>query len=515
MAYKSLLDYGDIFGDDFEEVVKVFEAGLTPELESLLVQTMDNMMFGVRDFTNNLDKNIKTMSDSGMSMEFIEDSLEADMQTGGRIFGKLRNDIKSSTVGAVNQGSRLGQYATYMANPGLMKGGKPREAKYMWVTVAGHKVCPDCVALMGAVKTFDEWAKEGLPGAGHTVCRQSCYCILDPIGNMDKSVDAPVEPEVKTKADIKNVNKKATDSMKLNKYQEKAYRKGSAMKSKEADKILAAKNTTAPDAKKQVANHRAKLQASKIDTKQTHFTRTGQTTTSWDEKLDVGHWSRDRAILHARISRNIVQNSQVAKGAPDFLMTGGFPGAGKSTMMNKAFPGHEGKYVHVDSDKIKGLLAAFDDVDLSWNAANYHREADDIIASIFQQSFNQNRHILFDGTMKSGDKMINFLDWATVKGGYKPIMGFVDVKMETAIERAIGRSLNGGRFVEPAYMLTHLNDAGMSKNIITYESIKSKYGSAVEYVRFDNNVWGRDPILIEASPYFEHLLQSTEGRFIR
>ena len=94
------------------------------------------------------------------------------------------------------------------------------------------------------------------------------------------------------------------------------------------------------------------------------------------------------------------------------------------------------------------------------------------------------------------------LDWYIHKGGYKPHALFVDVTVQTAIERAIGRSLQNGRFVEPAYILSHLG-----KNLETYKELKKRYGDILEYIMFDNNTFGvgLDPKLIEASGYFDFL----------
>ena len=146
---------------------------------------------------------------------------------------------------------------------------------------------------------------------------------------------------------------------------------------------------------------------------------------------------------------------------PDVLMTGGYPGSGKSTTLDKVFDGWRDKYVHIDSDHVKGLLAAFDDTTITWNAGLYHEEADDILALVFQKAFQQNRHVLYDGTMKTTQKMLTFVDDFCVKGPYRPTMAVIDLPMEKAIERAIGRALGDsgldGRFVDPTYMLSHLS----------------------------------------------------------
>ena len=504
----NLLKYADIFGDDFGEMIKMYQGAMGPELQALLMETMDNMIFDVEDFAVQVKKTVATMKSSGMADDAIEEVLENDMKTGGRVFGKLRNDVKSATVRGVNQSSRLAQYMTYFANP-MLGGGKGQvvttpknELKFMWINVAGHKVCPDCMARFGDVKTYDEWAGEGLPGAGATVCGSYCYCILDPIGQIDKTLPAPIKTTV-TKRVGADVEKIALKNMgELTPEQLKIYKAAMKMDSENAIGLLMKKGMTRAEAMQEIAEARVKLQSVKIDSKTLNFQVTGQVKhpTKPGVMVDAGYYSRDRAILHARIQRSIVQQGQVASGQADFLMTGGVPGAGKSTALEKAFPGYKNKFAHVDSDEIKKFLAAYDDDIISWNAGLYHEEADDIISGIFQQTFNQNRHVLFDGTMKTAEKMTDMLDWYIKKGGYKPHVLFVDVSVQTAIERAVGRSLQNGRFVEPAYILSHLG-----KNLETYKELKKRYGDILEYIMFDNNTFGIDPKLLEASGYFDFL----------
>ena len=122
----------DILGDDFDLVIDSFRGSMTPEIENMLMSTMDSMLFDTKTFANSIEKHVTTLTARGASMETIKQTLNNDMRDGGRIFGKLRNDIKASTHDAVNQAGRIGQFEEY-------KGFE----KFMWVTVAGHKVCPD------------------------------------------------------------------------------------------------------------------------------------------------------------------------------------------------------------------------------------------------------------------------------------------------------------------------------------------------------------------------------------
>ena len=491
--------FSEMLGDDFDTVIDAFRKGMTPEMENMLMSTMDSMLFDSRNFANGIEKQVVLMQSRGISSEVINQTLRNDMQTGGRIFGQLKNDVKASTHGAVNQAGGLGQMSEYNEN-----------SNFMWVTVAGHKVCSDCATRGGQILTYKEWEGEGLPGTGWSVCRSYCYCILDPIGKSGRQIDAP-DAEAARKSKFVDTEKRALKGLSLNKAQMKAYEKGKLLSSDGALTVLKKKGLTQSEALKQLSEHRAKLAQAGPDTRTLNFIKTGETLEldrfgkkiiGKDGKpkvIDVGYYPRDRAILHNRIARSITQQGKIADGSADLLMTGGYPGSGKSTMLDGAFPGWQKKYVHLDSDHIKGLLAAFDDTSITWNAAQYHEEADDIIKMIFQKSFNENRHLLFDGTMKSSGKMIKVIDRFHGVGGYNPYIAFSDLPMEKTIERAIlratGPSGATGRFVEPGYITTHLG-----KNIKTYEELKSYFSDIIKYTKYDNDVpFNTPPILLETN----------------
>ena len=176
-----MADFIDIFGEDFSSVLASLDE-LPPEVETMLLGVMDKMVYDVKTFSNSLEKSVYTMQQAGTSPKIIKQTLANDMGTGGRIFGQLRNDTKASIVDGINQSAKMGQYKNYDLNKGL----------FSWVTVGGHKVCPDCDGRAGIKLTFKEWEAEGIPGSGWSVCQGCCYCVLDPTGEMSKKLDAPV-----------------------------------------------------------------------------------------------------------------------------------------------------------------------------------------------------------------------------------------------------------------------------------------------------------------------------------
>ena len=221
------------------------------------------------------------------------------------------------------------------------------------------------------------------------------------------------------------------------------------------------------------------------------LSKAGHTKSKYYNKR-TGTYTKARAKLHEQIARDIVNKGKIATGDPEFLMTGGYPGSGKSTMLDRAFLGWKNKFVHIDSDRVKDLLAQFDGMDkVGWRAAAYHEEADAVIARIFDLARNENRHILFDGTMKNSKKMIRIIN-EYKEVGYKTTSAFADLPIEQSIERAIARFYGeSGRFVDPIYIVTHGN-----KNINTFEALKELVDS---WTIYNTDVPRKTPALLMGS----------------
>ncbi len=231
---------------------------------------------------------------------------------------------------------------------------------------------------------------------------------------------------------------------------------------------------------------RARIDAARIEAAGYPSTR--------DQHLQAdGSYTPERQALHDKIQQDLLANS-VAPGEgeqPTLLLTGGLPGAGKSSMLRgKEYDDIRDKVVMIDSDDIKGRLAQADGIDnVGTHAASYHPEADDIVASTMAAALSEGRSIGLDGTMKSGDKMASMVEQFKARG-YRVEVAFAHLPIQKAMERAVGRYLQGGRFVDPKYIATH--DA---KNIKTARVLKGK----ADVVRIWNTdvPYGSSPTLSE------------------
>jgi len=169
-------EYIQLFGSDFASTLDAID-NMPPELNQIVTSVLDGMVFDVDIFTTNINKTISTMASRGIDTTTILNTLKDDMDVGGRIFGQLKNSTKNSVVQGISDSAKLGQLQNY-----------DMKQTFRWVTVSGHKICIDCQDRAGQEATFEEWEQRGLPGSGWSICREYCYCMLDPTGNAPKQI---------------------------------------------------------------------------------------------------------------------------------------------------------------------------------------------------------------------------------------------------------------------------------------------------------------------------------------
>jgi len=257
----------------------------------------------------------------------------------------------------------------------------------------------------------------------------------------------------------------ATKTYKPSKLGIDAYEKIIHLDTKEAIDLLKYRGKTKIEVYKDIIKFR-KLQSQTPPTINTYFS--GKVTKKVLHK---------RLQLHQNIADDMLATVKPAKGTPKFIMTGGYPGSGKSSMLNTAFPGWKKKYLHIDSDDIKLKLAKADGHKaLGWRSASYQQESDYIINELFDRARASKMNIMFDGTMKSQKKALKIVD-AYKKYGYEVEAAFADLPLEKSMLRSISRMYGQqNRFVEPMYQATH-----GTKNIDTFNRLKGKVNKWVHY----------------------------------
>ncbi len=150
----------------FEEEI---EQKLEEDDENILLWATLGVSFGIDVFVTRIEREIAVLRNAGVSQSAILDILGNDLATNGRVFGEFRNTIKRGIVSATMQASRIGQDRVYGDS-----------VKMRWVSVGTPKICRDCEARIGAVRSWEEWEALGLPASGFSVCKEYCYCQLVP-----------------------------------------------------------------------------------------------------------------------------------------------------------------------------------------------------------------------------------------------------------------------------------------------------------------------------------------------
>ena len=181
-------DFTDIFGEDFETILEQLD-NLSPEQEILLLGIIEKAAVQAEIIELQIQAELATMMTNGMTSKGAEMTIQLELKKGGRLHGLIQNYIKSSIIEGVNQSSRLGQYEEYDLDVG----------SFTWVTVSGHRICDDCQTRAGDTGTFNYHADKGLPGAGWSICKQYCYCVLDPTGDISSNISVPTESKIREK----------------------------------------------------------------------------------------------------------------------------------------------------------------------------------------------------------------------------------------------------------------------------------------------------------------------------
>ena len=181
-------DFIEIFGEDFESILEELDK-LSPEQELLLLGIIEKATTQAEIFQLQIQQDINTMVANGMTSDSAELAIKADLKKGGRLFGVLNNSIKAAIVEGINQSARLGQYEQYQLD----------QQEFTWVTVSGHRICEDCESRAGDTGSFQYHADKGLPGAGWSLCKQYCYCVLDPTGDISQNIQVPTDSKIREK----------------------------------------------------------------------------------------------------------------------------------------------------------------------------------------------------------------------------------------------------------------------------------------------------------------------------
>ncbi len=136
----------------------------------------------VEQFLSEFKKSVTIMSNAGMSVEQIKDTLSKQISDSTGAFGGLKKNLRNVTITGINDAANQGMYSEYK-NTGL--------SRWRWITVSA-KPCPDCEERHGQVETWEDWELLGMPKSGFSICQNNCKCKLVPENYQGKGLDSPI-----------------------------------------------------------------------------------------------------------------------------------------------------------------------------------------------------------------------------------------------------------------------------------------------------------------------------------
>lgn len=227
--------------------------------------------------------------------------------------------------------------------------------------------------------------------------------------------------------------------------------------------------------------------------------------------VDRGVWSTDRAKIHKEIVNDLYKKAADVPNQRKSVMAGGLGGAGKSTVLGK-YAGIDSKqYLTLNPDDIKevmaekGLVPEVEGLSPMERAGLIHEESSHITNLLGKRALGDGKNVIWDITMASRgsvDRRITEMRGA----GYDDMRAvFVDIPVETSVERALARHRRGmdqynagegygGRYVPPSIIRKNESKTSTSKNRDTFDAVKHEFD---EWDLYDNS--GTAPKLVSSS----------------
>ena len=137
--------------------------------------------FEVTIFVATLESTIERLQFEGLTNPQIKQRIKTQYNNKTGAFSVLFNSAEDIIRYGIREVSRIGMMAVYSEILG-------DSADYRWIVARGVKHCEDCEERSGEVRSFTDWVALGLPASGWSRCNFRCYCILDPLENIESVV---------------------------------------------------------------------------------------------------------------------------------------------------------------------------------------------------------------------------------------------------------------------------------------------------------------------------------------
>jgi predicted ABC-type ATPase len=222
-------------------------------------------------------------------------------------------------------------------------------------------------------------------------------------------------------------------------------------------------------------------------------------------------YTPDRLALHNEIISHIFDGVEcIGEGQrPIAILTGGPPGAGKTTYMQKNIPWTDKEktkgLLHIDADYIRGMLPEYE----GWNAGATHEETRDVLKKVLGRIGTPCKtDILYDGTMQNESKYRELIHTLREMGYFIYIV-YVRLPRKDSAERVKNRYAGkGGRYV-PEFVVKEAN-------LFARRTFNKLALLADGYIEVDGRtgkdweVLGKKGELPETRPYWRETKEATQ-----
>lgn len=224
-------------------------------------------------------------------------------------------------------------------------------------------------------------------------------------------------------------------------------------------------------------------------------------------------WLPERAQAHKDIIDALWAKAANVPRDGEALIAGGLGGAGKSTVLRGGAGVDQSRFLTINPDDVKeemvrrGLVPAVEGLSPMEASPIVHEESSHIANMLAQRAYAERVNVIWDITMSRQASVAKRIDELNAAGYGSVDAVFVDIPVETSVERALGRHRRGmesfragkgagGRYVPPALIRANASSTSSSANREVFDGLRDRFSS---WVVFDNSVAGRDPVKVEGA----------------
>jgi predicted ABC-type ATPase len=248
-----------------------------------------------------------------------------------------------------------------------------------------------------------------------------------------------------------------------------------------------------------------------IESKITAALKGGEATDSrYALDLDRGVWDPARARLHKEIVNDLFAQAADAPDDGKVVIAGGLGGAGKSTVLKTYAGVDQSQYLTLNPDDIKeemaarGMIPKVEGLSPMETAALVHEESSHIASLLAKRAYAERKNVIWDITMASRGSVERRVQEMRAAGYDDLSAVFVDIPVETSVERALARHRRGmedyrngkgpgGRYVPPAIIRKNESSTASSANREVFDALRTA-NDFDHWSLYDNS--GKAPVLL-------------------